>query len=63
MQVVGGRGALKDLPIERAYRDLRTCTLMPPAVDRMLEVVGKSLLGVEVQMFDFGAARTTNPSA
>jgi alkylation response protein AidB-like acyl-CoA dehydrogenase len=64
MQVVGGRSALKDLQVERAYRDLRTCTLMPPAVDRMLEVVGKSALGVEVQMFDFGAAaRTTNPPA
>jgi alkylation response protein AidB-like acyl-CoA dehydrogenase len=56
MQVVGGRSALKDLPVERAYRDLRTCTLMPPAVDRMLEVVGKSALGVEVQMFNISAA-------
>jgi alkylation response protein AidB-like acyl-CoA dehydrogenase len=63
MQVVGGRSALKDLPVERAYRDLRTCTLMPPTVDRMLEVVGKSALGAEVQMFSFGtAASTTHPS-
>jgi alkylation response protein AidB-like acyl-CoA dehydrogenase len=56
MQVVGGRSALKDSPVERAYRDLRTCTLMPPAADRMLEVVGKATLGVEVQMFNIGAA-------
>jgi alkylation response protein AidB-like acyl-CoA dehydrogenase len=56
MQVVGGRSALKEFPVERAYRDLRTCTLMPPTVDRMLEVVGKAALGVEAQMFNFGAA-------
>jgi alkylation response protein AidB-like acyl-CoA dehydrogenase len=53
VQVVGGRGAFKDFPVERAYRDLRTCTLMPPTVDRMLEAVGKSALGVQVQMFNF----------
>ena len=63
MQVVGGRSALKDLPVERAYRDLRTCTLMPPTVDRMLETVGKSMLGVEVQMFNFAAAQSIAGSA
>lgn len=62
MQIVGGRSALKDLPVERAYRDLRTCTLMPPTVDRMLETVGKSLLGVEVQMFNFAAAQSITGS-
>ncbi|MGH8071749.1 MAG: acyl-CoA dehydrogenase family protein [Candidatus Entotheonellia bacterium] len=62
MQVVGGRSALKDLPVERAYRDLRTCTLMPPTVDRMLETVGKSMLGVEVQMFNFAAAQSITGS-
>jgi alkylation response protein AidB-like acyl-CoA dehydrogenase len=55
MQVVGGRSALKDSPVERAYRDLRTCTLMPPTADRMLEVVGKAALGVAVQMFNVSA--------
>jgi alkylation response protein AidB-like acyl-CoA dehydrogenase len=64
MQIVGGRSALKELPVERAYRDLRTCTLMPPTVDRMLEAVGKAALGVEVQMFNLGAAPpATEPSA
>jgi alkylation response protein AidB-like acyl-CoA dehydrogenase len=63
MQVVGGRSALKDLPVERAYRDLRTCTLMPPTADRMLETVGKSLLGVDAQMFNFAAAQPTSGSA
>jgi alkylation response protein AidB-like acyl-CoA dehydrogenase len=56
MQVVGGRSALKDFPVERAYRDLRTCTLMPPTVDRMLEAVGKGTLGVESAMFNFNPA-------
>jgi alkylation response protein AidB-like acyl-CoA dehydrogenase len=61
---VGGRSALKELPVERAYRDLRTCTLMPPTVDRMLEAVGKAALGIEVQMFNLGAAPpATGPSA
>jgi alkylation response protein AidB-like acyl-CoA dehydrogenase len=63
MQVVGGRGAFKELPVERAYRDLRTCTLMPPTVDRMLETVGKAALGVEAQMFNIGAAPSSPRAA
>jgi hypothetical protein len=51
IQVVGGRGAYKDFPAERAFRDLRTSTLMPPTVDRMLEGIGKSALGIEGAMF------------
>jgi alkylation response protein AidB-like acyl-CoA dehydrogenase len=56
IQVVGGRGAYKDYPAERAFRDLRTCTLMPPTVDRMLEAIGKSALGVESGMFNIAGA-------
>lgn len=52
IQVIGGRGAYRDSPVERAFRDLRTCSLMPPTVDRMLEAVGKSALGVESGMFN-----------
>jgi alkylation response protein AidB-like acyl-CoA dehydrogenase len=52
IQVVGGRGAYKDFPAERAFRDLRTCTLMPPTVDRMLEAIGKSALGLDPAMFN-----------
>jgi alkylation response protein AidB-like acyl-CoA dehydrogenase len=52
IQVVGGRGAYKDYPAERAFRDLRTCTLMPPTVDRMLEAIGKSVLGLDPAMFN-----------
>ena len=54
IQVVGGRGAYKDYPAERAFRDVRTATLMPPTVDRMLEAIGKSALGIEEGMFRFG---------
>ncbi len=52
IQLVGGRGAYKDYPAERAFRDLRTSTLMPPTVDRMLEGIGKSALGLEAGMFN-----------
>jgi len=56
IQLVGGRGAYKEHPVERAFRDLRTCTLMVPSVDRMLEAVGKSALGVETGMFKVAEA-------
>ena len=52
IQIVGGRGAYKDYPVERAFRDLRTSPLMPPTLDRMLEGIGKSALGLETEMFN-----------
>jgi alkylation response protein AidB-like acyl-CoA dehydrogenase len=52
IQVVGGRGAYRDFPAERALRDVRTSTLMPPTVDRMLEAIGKSTLGLDTPMFN-----------
>jgi alkylation response protein AidB-like acyl-CoA dehydrogenase len=52
IQIVGGRGAYKEFLAERAFRDLRTCTLMPPTVDRMLEAIGKSVLGLDTAMFN-----------
>jgi alkylation response protein AidB-like acyl-CoA dehydrogenase len=51
IQVVGGRGAYRDFPAERAFRDLRTSTLMPPTMDRMVETIGKSALGLAEAMF------------
>ncbi|HYB71640.1 MAG TPA: acyl-CoA dehydrogenase family protein [Candidatus Bathyarchaeia archaeon] len=54
IQVVGGRGAYREFPAERAFRDLRTSTLMPPTVDRMLEGIGKNALGIEAGMFRVG---------
>jgi len=57
IQVIGGRGAYRDFPPERAFRDVRTCTLMPPTVDRMLEALGRSALGVESAMFNIAGSR------
>ena len=51
IQIVGGRGSYKDFPLERAFRDVRTATLMPPTVDRMLETIGKTTLGLQEGMF------------
>lgn len=56
IQLVGGRGAYKDHPVERAFRDLRTCTLMVPSVDRMLEAIGKNALGIETGMLNVAGA-------
>jgi alkylation response protein AidB-like acyl-CoA dehydrogenase len=56
VQVVGGRGVYKDFPAERALRDLRTSTLMPPTVDKMLESIGKSTLGIQEGMFRLGGS-------
>jgi alkylation response protein AidB-like acyl-CoA dehydrogenase len=54
IQLVGGRGAYRDYPAERAFRDVRTATLMPPTIDRMLEAIGRSALGLESEMFRIG---------
>jgi alkylation response protein AidB-like acyl-CoA dehydrogenase len=51
IQTIGGRGAYRALPAERAFRDMRTATLMPPTADRMLETIGKSTLGLNEAMF------------
>lgn len=46
LQTVGGRGARKDMHLERLYRDVRTATLMPPNVDVSMELVGRAELDV-----------------
>ena len=51
IQTVGGRGAYRAFVAERAFRDMRTATLMPPTADRMLETIGKSALGLTEAMF------------
>ncbi len=56
IQVVGGRGALRDYPVERAFRDARTATLMPPTMDRMAELIGKGALGLTEAMFRISGA-------
>jgi alkylation response protein AidB-like acyl-CoA dehydrogenase len=56
IQTVGGRAAYKEFPIERAFRDMRTATLMPPTMDRMMEAIGKAALGLEATMFRVGGS-------
>lgn len=61
LQIAGGRGAYKDYPVERAFRDLRTASLMPPTMDRMIEGMGKIALGLGGGMFEFGAGGAAPP--
>ena len=56
IQIVGGRGAYREYPAERAFRDVRTSTLMPPAMDRMLEAIGRNALGLDAAMFRVSGA-------
>jgi hypothetical protein len=60
MPVVGGGNALTDLPVEHTWRNLRTCTLILPTVDRRLETTGNSGQGVQAQRFNFDAARLSS---
>lgn len=46
VQIVGGRSAHRRYPLERLFRDVRTATLMPPNVDRSMEVIGKAMLDI-----------------
>ena len=46
IQTIGGRSAYKSLPLDRLFRDVRTCTLMPPNTDRAMEIIGRDELGV-----------------
>jgi alkylation response protein AidB-like acyl-CoA dehydrogenase len=55
-QVVGGRGAYRDYPVERAFPDTRTATLAPPTMDRMAELIGKSALGLTEAMLRISGA-------
>ena len=59
LQITGGRGAYKDYPVERAFRDMRTASLMPPTMDRMVEGMGKLALGLGGGMFQFSAGKTS----
>jgi butyryl-CoA dehydrogenase len=56
MQLVGGTSVTKVLPLERAYRDVRTASLMPPNSDRMDLVVGEDRLGVGAGMYGLAEA-------
>ena len=51
IQIAGGRSAHKRMPLERLYRDVRTSTLMPPNLDRCLEIAGRSELGLDASLY------------
>ena len=51
IQMAGGRSAHKSMPLERLYRDVRTSTLMPPNLERCLELVGRSELGLDTPLY------------
>ena len=51
IQIAGGRSAHKRMPLERLYRDVRTSTLMPPNLDRCLEIVGRTELGLDTSLY------------
>ena len=51
IQVTGGRSAHKSMPLERIHRDVRTSTLMPPNLERCLEIVGRSELGLDASLY------------
>jgi alkylation response protein AidB-like acyl-CoA dehydrogenase len=46
-QTVGGRSVYRGYPLERLFRDVRTSTLMPPNVDKAMELIGQAALGLE----------------
>jgi len=50
IQVTGGRSVNKSMPLERIYRDIRTSTLMPPNVDRCLEMIGRAEFGLDTPL-------------
>jgi alkylation response protein AidB-like acyl-CoA dehydrogenase len=57
MQLVGGTSATKSLPLERAYRDVRTASLMPPNPDRMDAVLGADRLNLGSGMYGLDDSR------
>ena len=53
LRMAGGRGILKDLPLERWHRDALAGPVMPPANDRCLETIGKALCGLRAATLEF----------
>jgi len=51
VQIVGGLSAHKNMPLERAFRDVHTSTLMPPDADVMLTNIDKGNLGLLGALF------------
>jgi len=53
LQMAGGRGILKELPLERWHRDALAGPVMPPSNDRCLETAGKLLCGLRAATLEF----------
>jgi alkylation response protein AidB-like acyl-CoA dehydrogenase len=53
IRLVGGRGILKDLPLERWRRDALAGPVMPPSNDRCLETIGKIVCGLRAATLEF----------
>ncbi len=53
IRLAGGRGILKELPLERWHRDALAGPVMPPSNDRCLETIGKLLGGLQAATIDF----------
>jgi len=47
LRVCGGRGLLKDYPLERYYRDVRAGLVMGPSTDFLLSTIGVAELGLQ----------------
>ncbi len=53
LRLAGGRGILKELPLERWHRDALAGPVMPPTNDRCLETIGKILCGLQAATLEF----------
>jgi alkylation response protein AidB-like acyl-CoA dehydrogenase len=53
LRLAGGRGILKDLPLERWHRDALAGPVMPPSNDRCLETAGKLICGLRAATLEF----------
>jgi alkylation response protein AidB-like acyl-CoA dehydrogenase len=53
LRLAGGRGILKELPLERWHRDALAGPVMPPSNDRCLETVGKLVCGLRAATLEF----------
>ena len=53
MRLAGGRGFLRDMPLERWHRDALAGPVMPPSNERCLETIGKIYFGLQAANFEF----------
>jgi alkylation response protein AidB-like acyl-CoA dehydrogenase len=63
MELVGGASALPTLSLERAYRDARTASLMPPNLERVSTNLGRDGLDLMTPVFDAPTGFRKDPAA